>query len=106
VRSLLIIATMLASLAATLAACDPFAPHESTSRTVEGCSEAVTHLRTCCPAWDSYISCTYFMDGRPSPDLSEKQARCLATKPCADIARSVESGGLVCGFRPASRSCH
>jgi hypothetical protein len=102
-RAILLIIAL--TLATTLGACDPFAPHESNSQTVEGCSDAVKHLRTCCPAWDSYISCTYFMDGRPSPDLSEEQSRCLAKKSCADIAKAVERGSRICGFAPVTKQC-
>jgi len=105
VRALLIIASTLAGIAATLTACDPFAPHERTLQTIDGCSNAVTHLRACCPAWDSYVSCTYFMDGTPSPDLTEKQSRCMAKKSCADIVQLVERGSEICGFRPASKHC-
>jgi hypothetical protein len=93
-------------VAALLAACDPFAPHETTTQTVEGCTEAVAHLRACCPAWNSYLSCTFFSDGRPSPDLSEGQSRCLAKKPCDEIARLVERGSGVCGVRPSTKQCH
>jgi hypothetical protein len=93
------------AVAFAVAGCDPFAPHESTSRSVEGCSEAVTHLRACCPAWDSYISCTYFDDLRPTPDVTEHQSRCLAKKPCAELVGAVEGGRRICDFKPTTRHC-
>jgi hypothetical protein len=100
VRALVVVLSLLA-----LAGCDPFAAHESNSRTVEGCSEAVAHLRSCCPAWDSYLSCTYFEDLRPLPDLTEDASRCLAKKPCADVVRAVEKQSRICDFKPASAHC-
>jgi hypothetical protein len=87
------------------AACDPFAPHESPSRTVEGCAEAVTHLRSCCPAWDHYVSCTYFTNAVPSPDLTSDQSRCVVAKPCAEVERAVAGGDRLCGFSAGTRRC-
>lgn len=88
-----------------LVACDPFAPHESQSRTVEGCSDAVKHLHECCPAWDSYLSCTYLANAIPSPDSTTGESRCLVKKSCAEIVRDVESGSRLCGFGPATTHC-
>jgi hypothetical protein len=88
-----------------LAACDPFAPHENQSRTVEGCSDAIAHLRACCPKFDSYVSCTYFANAVASPDLTKNQSRCLTRTPCAEIQRDVESGSRVCSFLPVTTHC-
>ncbi len=96
---------LLLLAAVALVACDPFAPNESHSRTVEGCSDAVAHLRSCCPAFDSYVSCTYLDNAIPSPDLSESQSRCLTRTPCPEIERAVAAGRRVCSFAPVSRRC-
>ena len=93
-------------LIVTLVACDPFAPHENPSRTVEGCAEAVAHLRSCCPAWNSYVSCTYFTNAVPSPDLTSSQSKCVAKTPCAEIAHAVEHNDRVCGFLAETTQCH
>jgi hypothetical protein len=89
----------------TLVACDPFAPHESQSRTVEGCSDAIKHLHECCPAWDSYLSCTYFANAVAAPDLTPSQSRCLTKMPCDKLVREVEAGSRVCSLSPATTHC-
>jgi hypothetical protein len=85
-----------------------FAPHESNRSTVEGCSQAVDHLRSCCPQYGSYISCTAFNDAANAnarSDLSEGQSRCLAKKPCDVIAREVAHGGSLCSFTFLDHHC-
>ncbi|MGZ3406062.1 MAG: hypothetical protein ACXVAN_06425 [Polyangia bacterium] len=92
--------------AATLTACESFfAPYENPNRTVEGCSDAVKHLRDCCPAWDSYLSCTYLDHAIPSRDLTADQSRCLAKSTCGAIQHAVEGAHDLCGFTPATRHC-
>jgi hypothetical protein len=78
---------------------------ENPSRTVEGCSEAVDHLRQCCPAWDSYVSCTYFINAVPSPDLTASQSRCVRAKSCGEIEQAIASGRRLCDYLPTTRRC-
>lgn len=82
-----------------------FAPHENDNRIVEGCNDAVAHLRACCPKWDSYVSCTYLDHAIPSRDLTADQSRCLQKSDCAEIQRDVEGEHALCGFAPATRHC-
>jgi hypothetical protein len=95
----------LALLTVLALGCDPFAPQENPTRTVEGCNEAVSHLRSCCPAWDSYVSCTYHSNRLAAPDLSTEQSRCLAERPCAELERAVADGRRLCGFLPSASRC-
>ncbi|HEX8950979.1 MAG TPA: hypothetical protein VF945_03990 [Polyangia bacterium] len=89
-----------------VAACQPWdAPNEKASRTVEGCDDAVKHLRACCPRYDSYLSCTYLTNAVPSPDLTASESRCLVKRPCAEIERAVAAGDRVCGFLPVTKAC-
>ena len=91
---------------AAIAACQPWdAPYEKSSRTVEGCEDAVAHLRSCCPRYDSYVSCTYLTNATASPDLTASESRCLLKKPCAEVEKAVKAGDRVCGFLPATTSC-
>ena len=93
-------------LLVSLAACETFgAPNESKSRTVEGCEEAVNHLRSCCPRFNSYISCTYLSNAVAMPDLSAGDSRCLAKRSCADIERAIAAGDRVCGFLAPTKQC-
>lgn len=97
---------VLAAALVTLSACESFfAPHESDHRTVEGCNDAVKHLRECCPAWDSYLSCTYLDHAIPSRDLTADQSRCLGKTGCGEIQHAVEGEHQLCGFTPATRHC-
>lgn len=97
---------LLLLFALTLCGCESFfGPHENQSRTVEGCTDAIAHLRSCCPAWDSYISCTYEDHAIPLRDLTADQSKCLLKTPCADIERAVAAGHEVCSFSPATRHC-
>jgi hypothetical protein len=100
-----VVRLLLVAAALWLGSCDPFAPYENPSRSVEGCNEAVAHLRSCCPAWDSYLSCNYYSNAVAAPDLSPGQSRCLAKKPCDEIQRAVESGSYLCSFSPSTRHC-
>ena len=88
-----------------LASCDPFAPYENPTRTVEGCSEAVDHLRQCCPAWDSYLSCTYFDNAVALPDLTASQSSCLRRKSCEEIERAISRGSRLCDYLPSTQHC-
>jgi len=99
VRTLLIVAVT------AVLACDPFAPHENESRTVEGCTDAVAHLHTCCPAWNRYLSCTYFDSAIPTPDITRDQSRCLANKSCDEIERALAAGKNLCGISSAGTRC-
>jgi hypothetical protein len=100
VRSLVLVAVTL------LAGCDTFFDaHENPNRTVEGCNDAVAHLRSCCPKWDSYLSCTYLDHAIPSRDLTADQSRCLHKTACGEIQTAVEGGHELCGFVPATRHC-
>jgi hypothetical protein len=98
--------THLLGLVAALLACEPFsAPLEKNSRSVSGCTEAVDHLRACCPAWNSYLSCTYLANERASPDLTDRQSRCLSKRSCAEIQQAIEAGDRVCELSSPTRQC-
>jgi hypothetical protein len=91
---------------AVIAACQPWdAPYEKSSRTVEGCDDAVAHLRSCCPRYDSYLSCTYLANSTAPSDLTTSESRCLVTKSCSDLQHAVQSADRICGFLPATKSC-
>lgn len=95
-----------AALLVSLAACETFgAPNENPSRTIEGCEEAVKHLHSCCPRFNSYISCTYLSSSMTLPDLSEGDSRCLAKRSCAEIERAIAAGDRVCGFLAPTKQC-
>jgi hypothetical protein len=90
----------------SFAACETFgAPDENPSRTVEGCEDAVKHLRACCPRFNSYISCTYLSNAVASPDLTAGDSRCLAKLSCAQIERAIAAGDRVCGFLAPTKQC-
>ncbi len=94
------------ALVAAIAACQPWdAPNEKTTRTVEGCDDAVAHLRSCCPRYNSYVSCTYLTNAVASPDLTASESRCLAKKACAELERAVKANDRICGFLPATNVC-
>jgi hypothetical protein len=91
---------------AALLACEPLsAPNENPSRAVEGCDEAVAHLRACCPRFNSYVSCTYLSNAVAMPDLSKGESRCLTKRSCAEIVRAVSAGDRVCGFLAPTKEC-
>ena len=93
-------------LLACLAACETFgAPNEKESRTVEGCEDAVAHLHSCCPRFNSYISCTYLAHAVAAPDISESDSRCLAKRSCAELERAITAGDRVCGFAAPTKQC-
>jgi hypothetical protein len=100
---------LLLGLALWLGGCESWAAeNHSDLATVEGCSAAVDHLRSCCPRYDSYLSCSYSVSARNANaklDLTTSQSRCLARKDCAAIARAVLEGRSLCGVEFASRSC-
>jgi hypothetical protein len=83
-----------------------FAPDEDPTVRVEGCNEAVAHLRSCCPAWDLYLSCTYRTNNMAVPDLTTSQSQCIVKKSCNDLAKSIMSGGTFCGgYTAPTRHC-
>jgi hypothetical protein len=94
-----------------LAGCESFfAPHspDENRRTVEGCEEAVAHLKSCCPKYETWTSCTYFTDvGNASGrnDLTKGESRCLREKKCDELARDVPAGSWICGTHLAGRHC-
>ena len=70
---------------------------------VEGCEPAVAHLQKCCPQYEAYLSCTVLDNG--TPDLSEKQSRCVLAADCGAIAKAVTSHTAVCGVVLAGQKC-
>ncbi len=91
-----------------LCACDPqlqMSGEPTTKATVEGCSEAVKRLKTCCPAYDSYISCTFASGILESIDLSQSASHCLAGKSCSDIEKAVTSEKRLCDVAFRSKHC-
>jgi hypothetical protein len=95
---------------AGLWACEPWnAPNAKPDiAAVEGCEGAVKHLRACCPAYSSFISCTYSTSAanfNARLDLSPSQSRCLAQKPCDAIATAVTHERALCEITFASQSC-
>ena len=93
-----------------LMGCDPAlnlssGPQEK--RTIEGCPDAVSHLQKCCPAYESYLSCTVFetWHGQGSADLSEKESRCLNQTDCSALEKAITSGKRVCGLEFRGRRC-
>ena len=93
-------------LVVALAGCETFgAPYEKETRAVEGCESAVAHLRSCCPRFNSYVSCQYSTNATAMPDLSESQSRCLAKLSCAEVERDVTRGDRLCGFAAPTRQC-
>jgi hypothetical protein len=90
----------------SFAACETFgAPNENPSRTVEGCEDAIKHLRSCCPRFNSYISCTYLSNAVAVPDLTASDSRCMAKRSCAEIERAIAAGDRVCGFLAPTKQC-
>jgi hypothetical protein len=100
-----------AALLLAIVACDPqlnMSDGPTTRTTVEGCSDAVAHLKTCCPAYDSYLSCTLFENARnfnATPDLSASQGRCLRKKTCDEIERAVSGDHSICDWSSRTRVC-
>jgi hypothetical protein len=97
-------------LLAVIAACDPSlnmtVPQNRVS--IEGCTDAVDHLRTCCPRFGSYISCTVLesWSGQGTPDLTAKQSHCVRATDCAALEKAIVDGKRVCGVEFRSRTCH
>jgi hypothetical protein len=87
-----------------------FAPHQpgENRRTVEGCAEAVAHLKECCPKYETYLSCEYFTDvGNASghSDLSKGESRCIQKVSCNELSQAIPEGNYVCGTHLAGRRC-
>ena len=96
----------LTVLVALALGCEPFgSPNQNHTRSVEGCNDAVQHLRACCPAWDSYLSCTYLDNATATPDLSPGESRCLVAKSCEEIAAAIEGGHYLCSRTFATNHC-
>jgi len=89
-----------------LAACDPqlqMSGPRPTRQTIEGCEPAVAHLRKCCPSYEAYVSCEVLDNG--TPDLTEKQSRCLLALDCPSIAKSVTTHSALCGVTLTGQKC-
>ena len=83
-----------------------FAPDEDPTVRVEGCNEAVAHLRACCPAWDTYLSCSFRTNNVALPDLTSEQSKCIIKKSCDELARTIQSGSWMCGgYTAPTRHC-
>lgn len=99
------------ALLCLLAGCESFfAPHQPNEnrRTVEGCSEAVAHLKECCPKYETFLSCDYFTDiGNASgrPDLTKGESRCVVKMQCGELSQKVVDGSWICGTHLAGRRC-
>ena len=94
------------AVVAAIAACQPWdAPYEKSSRTIEGCDDAVSHLRACCPRYDSYLSCSYLTNSTVAPDLTKSESHCLVGKSCSELERAVKANDRICGFLPATTAC-
>jgi hypothetical protein len=105
-RAWIVAAVVVAGGASGLAGCETFgAPYEKETRPVEGCDDAVKHLRACCPRFNSYVSCQYLPNSTAQPDLSERQSRCIAERSCAEIERDIVHGDRLCGFAAPTRQC-
>lgn len=64
------------------------------------CEEALAHLMTCCPDFDSSrVQCTYYFSDDGCDDQSE------TTLPSFDIAQSTCIAGMACGSLAASGIC-
>jgi hypothetical protein len=103
VRAAIAVAALLVAVAA---ACDPqlnLASPRPEQKTIEGCEQAVAHLKECCPQYESYVSCAVYDNG--SPDLSARQSRCLRARDCGAIEKAVSAGADVCGVTFAGRRC-
>ncbi len=98
------------SLALAVSGCESFfAANEPGKKTVEGCAEAVDHLKQCCPSFSSFLSCSYFesaSNANAAPDLSPGQSRCVIKKSCDAIERAVTSGGTLCDLPMRDSHCH
>jgi hypothetical protein len=80
----------------------------STRHTVIGCSQAVDHLKKCCPAYDSYVACNYTTSGSlfdRSADWSESVSKCMAVEPCDKIEKAVTGKKSLCDVTFRSQSC-
>jgi hypothetical protein len=87
-------------------ACDPqlnLSSPKPTRQTIEGCEPAVAHLRQCCPSYEAYLSCTVLDNG--TPDLSEKQSRCVLAADCGAIAKAVTGHTALCGVVLTGQKC-
>jgi hypothetical protein len=92
-----------------LAACDPALNMSTreTRRHIEGCSDAVDHLRKCCPEFGSFLSCSVLetWEGGGSSDLSAKESRCLLAAGCDAIEKGIAGGKGICGITFRSQRC-
>jgi len=93
-----------------LLACDPalnMSGPAQTRRSIEGCPEAVDHLKKCCPEYDSYLSCTVLesWSGAGSSDLSREESRCLRGSDCAAIEKAITGDKRLCSVSFRSRRC-
>jgi hypothetical protein len=78
-----------------------------TRRSIEGCPEAVDHIKECCPSYDSYLSCTVLEDwaGQRGSDLSAKESRCLRNAGCDAIEKAIANQKSLCGVSFRSHRC-
>ncbi len=86
--------------------CDPelnMSGPRPTRQTIEGCEPAVAHLRQCCPKYEAYLSCTVLDNG--TPDLTEKQSRCVLERDCDAIAKAVTAHTALCGVVLPGKQC-
>ena len=74
---------------------------------IDGCPEAVEHLRQCCPRYDSYLSCTVLesWSGQGSADLSSEESRCLRDTECGALERAIVNHKSLCKISFRSRTC-
>jgi hypothetical protein len=80
----------------------------STKHSIMGCSQAVDHLKKCCPAYDSYVACNYTTSGSlfdRSADWSEDESKCLAAEPCDKFEKAITSKKSLCGVSFRSQRC-
>jgi len=102
---------VLCAALALVAACDPqlsISGTPLTKRTIEDCPEAVSHLRECCPQYESYLSCTVLekWEGAETADLTARQSRCLRGAACAAIEKAVTQKSSFCGVAFQGQRCH
>jgi hypothetical protein len=98
-----------AAAVVVLCGCDPqlaMSSGPTTRNVIEGCPDAVARLKACCPAYDSYLSCTYTSSAAfPSTDLSKGQSRCLIKKSCDQIEKAVTQERSLCEVSFRSQRC-
>jgi hypothetical protein len=92
-----------------LLACDPAltVSEKQTRRSIEGCAEAVEHLRKCCPEYSSYLSCTVLetWTGQASSDLSPSESACLLKADCGAIEKAIVGEKSLCKITFRSSRC-